>query len=122
MPDRLTVTRQSGMSLDPVTLIEVPTWTVVYSDVPCSVAESRTERRVEQGGEPLSQTTFIVHVPPRYTDFEDGDTLTVTSSGDTYRPLLHVESVNAGTTTITRALACRTTGSGLNVGDYPEAS
>lgn len=122
MPDRLTVLRRSGSALDDTTLIETPAFTTVASDVPCIVAMSRDEGDREQGGQPLSATTFRVHVPASYTDWKDGDALEVTTSGDPLTLLLYVENVNSGTTTVTRTLICRTFGSGLNDGDWPEAA
>lgn len=122
MRDRLTVLRQGGTTIDPVTLIETPTMTTVASDVPCIVVKAQDQRREEQGGEPLSQARFYVHVPASYTDFEDGDTLQVTSSGDPLTTTLFVETVTSGTVTITRRLSCLLSGTGLNTGDYPSAA
>lgn len=120
MSDRIRIKRQSGSTIDDTTLIETPAYTTLYDDQPAFITTVRIETDAQQAGATYSMTTYIVHVPTTVDAVQDGDIVEVISSGDSLLPTMAVESTNAGTATITRALTCVARGDGLNKGDYPE--
>lgn len=107
MPDRVSVRREDGFHVDPVTLVQVP----VLSDVAVGVKASvvRLQSRVVQqaeGGYDLE--TYAVHIPVSVVGVVTGDVLTVDScsDGDAVGRTLVVRSVTFGTFGASRRLEC----------------
>lgn len=107
MPDVVTIRRQSGFTVDPVTLIQEPAFTDVAVGVEASVVR-RQSRRVQQGEGGYDIETYAIHIPHTVDGVQTGDTLTVVSSTDSDAEgrTLAVNSVTFGTFGASRRLEC----------------
>ncbi len=85
MVSTCTVDRQSGMTMDPVTLAETRSWTTIHAGIPCRVrplAAAALRSATESGAFEFSLAGFTVHLPVGATGINVGDRITVTAVSD----------------------------------------
>jgi hypothetical protein len=107
LPDRVTVRRMSGFTLDPVTLVQQPATTLVADRVQASVVR-KSSKVVQQGEGGSDQELYAVHIPHEVDGVQTGDLLTVDvcSDADAVGRVLAVKSVTFGTFGASRRLEC----------------
>ena len=107
MPDRVSIRRQSGFAIDPVTLIQQPATVDVAVGVKASVVR-RQSRMVQQGEGGYDIETYAVHIPHDVEGVQTGDLLTVDvcTDPDAVGRVLAVKSVTFGTFGASRRLEC----------------
>lgn len=107
MPDRVTIRRQSGFTLNQTTLVQEPTFTDVALSVRASVVR-KSNRLVQQGDGGYDLETYAVHIPHAVEGVRTGDTLTVIActDPDAVGRTLAVLSVTFGTFGSSRRLTC----------------
>jgi hypothetical protein len=107
MPDRVTIRRQDGFGIDPVTLIQQPTTVDVAVGVKASVVR-RQSRMVQQAEGGFDVETYAIHIPHEVDGVQTGDLLTVDActDPDAVGRLLAVKSVTFGTFGASRRLEC----------------
>jgi hypothetical protein len=115
MPDRVSIRRQDGFGINPVTLIQEPTTADVALNVRASVVR-RQSRIVQQGEGGYDVETYAVHIPHDVEDVQTGDTVTVDActDPDAVGRLLAVKSVTFGTFGASRRLECEEAEPGLH--------
>jgi hypothetical protein len=107
MPDRVSIRRQDGFHIDPVTLVQVPTTVDVAVGVRASVVR-RQSRLVQQGEGGFDVETYAIHIPHDVDGVQTGDVVTVDActDADAVGRLLAVKSVTFGTFGASRRLEC----------------
>jgi hypothetical protein len=107
MPDRVSVRRLSGFTLNPVTLVQEPATTDVALGVRASVVRLRS-RIVQQAEGGYELATYAVHVPHDVDGVQTGDVVTVDASTDSDAEgrVLAVLAVTFGTFGASRRLTC----------------
>jgi hypothetical protein len=107
MPDRVSIRRPDGFTLDPVTLTQVPSTLNVAILVRASVVR-RQSRMVQQGEGGFDVETYAVHIPHDVDGVRTGDLLTVDvcTDADAVGRVLAVKSVTFGTFGASRRLEC----------------
>jgi hypothetical protein len=115
MPDTVTIRRQSGFTVDPVTLIQEPAFTDVAVGVRASVVRKQS-RLVQQGEGGFDVETYAVHIPHTVDGVRTGDTVTVVActDSDAEGRMLAVKSVTFGTFGASRRLECEEQESGVH--------
>jgi hypothetical protein len=114
MPDRVTISRHSGFTLDPVTLVQTPVTVDLHTDVAAQVVRL-SERSVQQAEQGTSLLRLAVHVPHGVSG-DTGDTVTVLSStdSDAVGRTFSVVDVSVGTFGVSRRLMVEQQTDGLN--------
>jgi hypothetical protein len=115
MPDRVSVRRQSGFTIDPVTLMQEPATTDVAVNVRASVVRKQS-RIVQQGEGGFDVETYAVHIPHGTDGVQTGDVLTVDvcTDPDAVGRVLAVRSVTFGTFGASRRLECEEVEAGVH--------
>lgn len=110
LPDVVTIRRQEGSTVDPVTLEEVPNWTVLYANQAALVVwRSREGRFVEEGDTQVGITDFAVTVPADVVDVVKGDQIVVVDCHDpaAVGKTLTVTFAGFGSLSISRRISCQ---------------
>ena len=107
MPDRVSIRRADGFTLDPHTLMQVASTVPVALSVRASVVR-RTERIVQQGGGGYDIEMYAIHIPHEVDGVATGDLVTVDAAtdADAVGRVLAVRSVTFGTFGASRRLVC----------------
>ena len=115
MPDRVSIRRQTGFTVDPVTLVQQPATTDVAVGVRASVVR-RQSRIVQQAEGGYDLETYAVHIPHEVDGVQTGDLLTVEActDPDAVGRVLAVRSVTFGTFGASRRLECEESEAGLH--------
>ena len=115
MPDRVSIRRVGGFTVDPVTLMQTPATEDVAVGVRASVVR-RTARTVQQSEGGYDVETYAVHIPHEVDGVQTGDVLTVDvcTDADAVGRLLAVRSVTFGTFGASRRLECEEAEAGLH--------
>ena len=115
MPDRVTIRRQTGFDIDPVTLVQQPATTDVAVGVAASVVR-RQSRMVQQAEGGYDLETYAVHIPHDVEGVATGDLLTVDActDADAVGRVLAVRSITFGTFGASRRLECEESEAGLH--------
>ena len=115
MPDRVSIRRQTGFTVDPVTLIQQPATQDVAVGVRASVVR-RQSRIVQQAEGGYDLETYAVHIPHEVDGVQTGDLLTVEActDPDAVGRVLAVRSVTFGTFGASRRLECEESEAGLH--------
>jgi len=115
MPDRVSIRRQDGFVVDPVTLMQVPVTVDVALSVKASVVR-RQSRLVQQAEGGYDIETYAVHIPHNVEGAQTGDILTVDvcTDPDAVGRTLAVKSVTFGTFGASRRLECEESEAGLH--------
>lgn len=114
LPDEVTVRYESGTTLDPDTLEEVPTYTNRHTNLPALVAPAVQSEKVVETADGHSVLAFYqVTVPTVHegasTASSIGDQVLITVSHDnrTQGAVLTVKDVGVGSLSVTRRLICQ---------------
>jgi hypothetical protein len=107
MPDTVSIRRQSGFTVDSVTLMQVPAFTDVALSIAASVVR-RQSRMMQQAEGGYDIETYAVHIPHTVDGVQTGDTVTidVCTDFDAEGRTLAVKSVTFGTFGASRRLEC----------------
>ena len=107
MPDRVSIRRLDGFTLDPYSLMQVPATTDVALDVRASVVR-KASRLVQQGEGGYDIEEYAVHIPHEVDGVVTGDQVTVDActDPDAVGRVLAVKSVTFGTFGASRRLTC----------------
>lgn len=110
LTDLVTVYRQDGETVDPVTYEPVPNWTVVHADLAALVVREPQFMTVTgQGDAPTATRMYAVTVPVTATGIRVEDVAVVTAchDDDTVAAALTVKDPQHGSLSISRRLRCQ---------------